>query len=150
MSQDQWGEFGKIVDDPVSATGLSPEVVTLPDGKKTAPLGSDDIHIRVVTDVRRIGGIHTQLRQGSSKDPWIRLPDSGHLRDDNDVEEAANVEPVDLPPLNHRAPVGYQSECQPDLLELPVSRGDSGARRTSLGSEPRNQREAERMPRAAG
>ena len=97
--------------------GLSPEVVKLPDGKKTAPLGSDDIHIRVVTDIRRIGGIHTQLRQGSSKDPWIRLPDSGHLRDDNDVEEAANVEPVDLPPLNHRAPVGYQSECQPDLLE---------------------------------
>ena len=25
--------------------------------------------------------------------------------------------PSNLPPLNHRAPVGYQSECQPDLLE---------------------------------
>lgn len=117
MSQDQGGELGKIVDDPVSGRGLGPEVVTLPDGEKTAPLGPDDIHLRVVTDVRRIGGIHAQLRQGGSKDPWIRLPDSGHLRDDNDVEEAANVEPIDLPPLNQRAPVGYQSEFQPGLLE---------------------------------
>ena len=89
-SQGQWGELGNIVDDPVSGLRLDPEVVTLPDGEKTAPLGSDDIHLRVVTDVRRIGGIHAELCQSSSKDPWIRLPDSGHLRDDNDVEEAPN------------------------------------------------------------